>query len=361
MFAYRRTDRDPGREPTRASGASVIGALVTAPLFATSIALLIRSGVFSADAIALTDEQLSTSLTFIAAAFATTVTVLGLVVTQAQGRREHARQRLETAAKGLELLTDGDAYAPSARVAGGLASLVYLGHPVIAVRSLTTAWSAGAVDNATAVWLVGEVYRSGTAASKIEASMLLRARAATLTESATGSYHWPQAIREAWRADLPLDARINNFLALITILTSQDRSWWRNRHVWAVALLDEVIRTEPRRSGLAAEAILLQRKLLSTLSVSPGAAISWRRGWKTIRSVWNNLRTYERRHPSALRIHAIEELDPLVATWLQPDTDGARFERRERRCCCFSGRKPATTSFSTEATESGRGAVSRSW
>jgi hypothetical protein len=62
----------------------------------------------------------------------------------------------------LALLSDGTAYPTKAAVAGAIAALIHLEHPVIAMRCLEAAWDDNAVDRGTAAWLISEVYEKGT-------------------------------------------------------------------------------------------------------------------------------------------------------------------------------------------------------
>jgi hypothetical protein len=193
-----------------------IFAAALAPPYIIGLFLVVKSGVLSSHRGPESGSAQSAAvLTFSATVFATAVTGLGLIFTQSYNERENSRQRLETAVKGLTLLANGDEYAPKACVSGGLSVLLYLEHPVIAIRALSAAWADHKIDLDTTVWLISEVFRIGTSASQLEASKLLRDNAEQLTFSENmNTYIWPASIAEAWSTSLPVDARINNLLAL---------------------------------------------------------------------------------------------------------------------------------------------------
>lgn len=142
-------------------------------VLALIVTLLVRSGFFRFGA-PITNTQYKALWTFLASALGAAVALIGLTLTsshdnrvlalQSVARREaEDRQKLQTVVQGLQLISTSEGeYEVSAQVAGSLAALVHLGHPVIAMRALRAAWSDGPVDVDTAVWLINEVLESGS-------------------------------------------------------------------------------------------------------------------------------------------------------------------------------------------------------
>lgn len=221
--------------------------------------LVVRSKVFTGGP---PDDAFYKALwTFIASALATSATLVGLLFGKAQNDRTLAfqrdvearnnvakdaaesRQTLDTVVDCLELLTVSDGtYAPKARVAGSLAALIHLGHPVIAMRTLSAAWTDEKVDPETAVWLIGEVLRSAsTEPSKKEAAGLLLAHADELCLRGSehrGEFVWPDVLWAGWRKDFPRDARFDILFAAVSVLLSRPKeAWWGPRDGWVAVLL----------------------------------------------------------------------------------------------------------------------------
>jgi hypothetical protein len=264
------------------------------PLYAITAAFTIRSGIFDLRDRTIGPDEYKALWAFIASGLGTAATIIGLLLARSHNlrtlalqadienrklafqeeaedrksvleRETSARLALDTAVKGLELVADGEGgYAPKARVAGALAALVHLGHPVIAMRTLEAAWDDAAVDKATACWLISEVYQSGSESSQIEASALLRTKASTLPEEeGGGDLEWPSAFWSKWLTDLPLEARYNNLLALVEVLLSRRKDWWDGTHGWVLILIDEAYRHDPDQDIRNAAAVLLTPILAS--------------------------------------------------------------------------------------------------
>jgi hypothetical protein len=194
--------------------------LVLIPLYAISAAFAIRSDLFDLSRTQITDEEYKAIWPLIASGLATSATVVGLLLARSHNERTLAFQEdienrklasqreveernaiyqaetssrlaLDTVVKCLELLVvEEGKYAPKARMAGTLAALIHLGHPVIAMRTLGAAWEEDAVESATACWLIGEVFQSGSNVSRREGSRLLRGNAHKLG-AIRGHYDWP--------------------------------------------------------------------------------------------------------------------------------------------------------------------------
>jgi len=114
------------------------------------------------------------------------------------------------------------------------------------MRVLTAAWDDDAVDADSACWLVSQVLDYGSPESKHEAAGLLLGYANKLTGSETpGSYSWPDALHGRWCSGLSLNGAMLLILALIELVTSQDKEWWREQYTWVSHALDEAILNDP--------------------------------------------------------------------------------------------------------------------
>lgn len=268
----------------------LLSLLLLVPLYAVSVAFAIRSGVFNLSNTTISAEEYQAFWTFVASGLATGASVVGLLFARSHNQRVSSQLELDTAVKGLQLivLEDGH-YAPKARTAGALAALVHLGHPVIAMRTLGAAWEEGAVDTATACWLISEVFSMGTPGSKIEASLLLRHYANLLTHPSTKTWDWPDALRDKWPKHLPRGARLNNVFAVIEVVLSQDYRWWKNDVPgFAIGLLDEAFHKD--RDFLVRESAGLF--LRSLISASKEGEFPWGTGYKDTEKIRKRLSSH---------------------------------------------------------------------
>jgi hypothetical protein len=206
-------------------------------LLGVSAAVAIRSNIFNFG-MGISEGEYRALLVFIASGLGTAATAVGLLFTRSHNQETSARLTLDTVVKSLELLATGEGtYAPRAKIAGALATLVQLEQPVIAMRTLSAAWDEKKVDPATACWLVSEVFKTGSTESKLEASGLLLRHARELTGDKDGEYEWPGALQGKWPNDIPLDARGTNLYALLHVLISRHPHWWRNDLDWSIITL----------------------------------------------------------------------------------------------------------------------------
>jgi len=220
---------------------------VLVPLYVVTTFFGIRTGILDLNDRTISNEELKALWTFIASGFATAATIIGLLLTRSHNNRTliaqkkadernallqretSARLALDTVVKSLELLIRNDGeYAPKAKVAGALAALVHLEHPVIAMRTLSAAWDDNAVDAATACWLISEVFAGGTEDSKYEAAMLLMLHVSELCMDDTrkGVFEWPSFIYLKWPMSIPRDARYVILISLIELVLSRNQDWW---------------------------------------------------------------------------------------------------------------------------------------
>jgi hypothetical protein len=175
--------------------------LIALPLYAIAVALVIRSHVFAFGRGPLSSEDVRALWALVASGITASLTFTGLLFTRSHNRRTLALQIeaerrlvLETVVKGLDLVAPTEEYAPKAKIAGALAALVHLYHPVIAMRTLGAAWGDGVVDSASAVWLINEVLEQGSKQSQLEAATLLDIHSTELCAPVPGSFSWPMSI-----------------------------------------------------------------------------------------------------------------------------------------------------------------------
>jgi hypothetical protein len=252
--------------PSRLQAAFLFALVLLCTVLALIAILLIRSGFFNFAA-PITNTQYKALWTFLASALGAAVTLIGLTLTHSHNARTLAlqadvanrqsmaeqevesRQKLETVVKGLQLISTAEGkYAVSAQVAGSLASLVHLRHPVVAMRALRAAWSDGQVDVGTAVWLINEVLVDGSPASQVEASALLCEHAADLCNSQKGrkgEVTWPSVLYTEWLTHPPRACRFEILFTIVRVVLSRDKAWWGYNYDWAVVLLDEAMKKDP--------------------------------------------------------------------------------------------------------------------
>lgn len=245
--------------------------LLILPLYAIAVSISIRSGLFRFDGKPLSNDQLKSAWTFLAAGLAASATVLGALLTKSHNDRTFALQRaneerqqilnietnerlsMDSVISGLNLICHEGKYSPKAAAAGGLAALVQLGHPILAMRALAAALPDGAVDNDTATWLIGQVLTTtvtkGTLqdlnAARQEAASLLEEYAPKFTVVADkGAFSWPDAVTTQWPSGLPQNAAINILMGLTELLLSRQKDWWQGDGSWILYTIDEALRHE---------------------------------------------------------------------------------------------------------------------
>jgi hypothetical protein len=266
------------------------------PLYAVSIAFGIRSGIFDLADKEISGDEFKAFWAFVASGLATAATLIGLLFTKTHNERTADQLALDTAVKSLELLNSSEnGYASKASVAGALSSLVHLGHPIIAMRTLDAAWAEDAVDAGTACWLISQVLATGSDDSKLEAADLLSRNAHKLVRTGNrsrGKFDWPSALRGQWPKKLPRSAKLLCIRAAIEVLLSRPIAWWPS-YGWALALLDEVIRTETRYNTRNTVAKLLEILLIPYEDVR-NRSLLWKGGHKRLREVRRRLSKHRR-------------------------------------------------------------------
>jgi hypothetical protein len=288
------------------------------PLYVVSISFAIRSGVLDLHNTTIGADEYKALWAFIASGLATAATVVGLLFARSHNQRTSDQLALDTAVKSLELLANEGGYAPRARVAGALAALVHLGHPTIAMRTLDAAWEDNAVDTSTATWLIGEVFRSGSNYSKNEAGALLQLNASKLTRDEEGVLNWPDYPYNEWIRDAPPDARLSVLHAIAEVLMSKPRNWWPS-YTWALALLDEVRRTD-KEPGIRNNAATILEPLLAPYEHAGDMAISWGTRYKTIADIQRGMKKHP---PDGLVSSGAMELAERLRAWVQEDPEAS--------------------------------------
>ncbi|MFD5731660.1 hypothetical protein ACFWIY_02370 [Streptomyces sioyaensis] len=235
---------------------------VVAPLWLLAITVAIRSSLFDFNKGALNAEDTKALWVFIASGLTAAVTLTGLLLTANHNRQAEKRLGLDTAVKGIALthVADGS-YAKKAVVAGALSTLVHLHHPVIAMRMLAAIWEEGAVDKASAIWLIDEALERGTPESKVEASRLFDKHAEELCHTIPGQYEFPAILEKKWPSELPYEARLALIFGIPKFLTSKPIPWWTDGHHWVCPLL-EAAREEDKDKNIQAFAARMLKILL---------------------------------------------------------------------------------------------------
>jgi len=236
--------------------------LLVLPLYALTVVVVVRSDILSSNG-SFTDEQFKAMWTFIASGLATCATVLAAILTkshndrslalqaEADSRRElldmetSRRLGLETTLGGLKVMSPDGKPSPAV-VAGGLATIVHLGHALIAMRVLATALDHKEVDSGTAAWVLGAGLLDDDPAVRDEAASLLGEHGSEFTDDAhRGFFAWPDCLTTRWVTNLSRAASLNVVAGLQDLLLSQDRDWWAADWSWVIITFDEAVLNEP--------------------------------------------------------------------------------------------------------------------
>ena len=228
---------------------------VALPLYAIAITLLIRSGLFTLNGGSLSNDQLKAVWTFLAAGVAASATILGALLTKSYNDKSLASQNLNTVVSALGLISKNGQYSTGAATAAGGATLVQLGHPIVAMRALRPAFMDKAVGRDTFTWLISQVLTSkatvGTPRdlqdAREEAAMLLREFSGKLTDHDGTDYSWPNALAAQWPSGLSVNTAWNLMYAIANLLTSESKEWWNQgggTYTWVIFTLDEALQRD---------------------------------------------------------------------------------------------------------------------
>jgi hypothetical protein len=257
--------------------------LVLVSLVTFAVVLVVRSGFFSSGP--LSEDQTSSVWAFLGVSLGAVVTMIGALLAEQNNRRtqaltreaaqrealakqqqqklaEEAEERLgiDSVAKILELVTVEQGYAPRARVAGAIATMVQLRGGSVAVRILGELWKDDGVDSDTAVWLIDRILKESKSDDEVTAAAFLLGQNVSKLVPAPGdsSQDWtnfPPTLERGWPAHLPSDAK-NEFIVLAPrVLLVRDIAWWKGLStVLPVDLL--VAALDDQEYGLAAAFVL---------------------------------------------------------------------------------------------------------
>jgi hypothetical protein len=289
------------------------------PLYLVSIAFGIRSGMLDLTKKEISSAEYRAFWAFVASGLATAATLIGLLFTKTHNDRTSDQLALDTAVKGLDLLTtDSGAYAQRATIAGALASLVHLGHPTIAMRTLDAVWEERNVDSATACWLISEVILRGPEESKLEACNLLLKHADKLareTKAGRVTHVWPPALSQQWPTRIPRIARLRCLSAIAQVLLSRPIGEWKT-YGWALALLDEARRVDQDAVVRNGAALLLEPLLVPYETIN-NRMFPWQTRSKELRYIRDGLSKH--RHEIASPID-LEDTARRLKEWTKaPD------------------------------------------
>jgi hypothetical protein len=292
--------------------------LIVVPLYAIAVALVVRSGLFAPNRTALSAEDVRALWAFIGSGVAASVTLVGLLFTRLHNERTLALQReaenrltLDTVVKSLDLVGADDKYGPSAKIAGALAALVHLHHPVVAMRTLGAALDKGAVDVPSATWLINEVFERGSSQSQLEAATLLDIHAMELCTDAPGIFYWPVSAEYIWPASMQRGARFRLLRAILTTFSSREMKWWSDggRVGWALSLLDEVIQNDEDET-MKIEAAVAATTILNVVEVQN---IMVGAEWKAIEQVRSRVAGVDLKYEVFMLIQAQQKLREWAA------------------------------------------------
>jgi hypothetical protein len=248
------------------------------------------------------------------------VAVIGIFVTRTQAARSDRRLALETTVSGLKLLatSDGTEYAPRALVAGGLATLIHLRQPVVAMRALAPSWDESKIDVRSAVWLISEVFTSSNAQAQMEAAAVLDAHATKLCGSKPGQFWWPASVEFRWLPGAPLPARLRLMHAVLGTLLSKPADWWQTggRLGWAVEVIHQAMDSDEDWDlrSFAADALDV---LVPFVEVARLVDIQSAQGWVSVTEIRAALKVFKSERDATVasgrRIRTIVMLRPSLA------------------------------------------------
>ncbi|WP_285743442.1 hypothetical protein [Lentzea sp. NBRC 105346] len=217
-------------------------------MIGVAVLLLLKSNLFAGDKLSADDTK--SLWTFLGVAFGIVGTLIGALLTAQHNHRTHIlaeqvkiqeqelareteeRLKVDTVAKILELVTVDGGYAPRARVAGAIATLMQLHGGAVSIRILGELWAADAVDSSTAVWLIDRTLRDSSATEDEtgQAADVLALQVKHLVPSHQDIHqewcHWPKSLTESWPSDMAFGTRNALIAAVTQILLVRELAWW---------------------------------------------------------------------------------------------------------------------------------------
>lgn len=286
----------------RRSWLSLSVGLLLVALGALMLSVVVRSDLWRFWGAPFTADQFRAMFAFLGAALGVVATLVAALLTKAnndrtlvqkeeseqrvlaQAREAQNRQRLDTAISVLGLIKTEDQYAGKAVTGAAITTLVVLGYPVIAMRTLQAALNEQAVDSASAAWVIDQVLggrsildggQYSTAAGRVQleappsredAIGLLYDHYAVFTDDERpGKFEWPRCAAGQWPPGLDQQSGWTLMLAMLRLLTSRPASWWTADDLtwsWVIYTLYQVTEDPAGDQHLRAEAATYSLLLL---------------------------------------------------------------------------------------------------
>jgi len=172
------------------------------------------------------------------------ITFIGTLLTVELRRQSEARLRMETAIRGVSLLSaPGTLHAPKAQKAGALFALVELGQIRFSLACLDGLWKE--IDPSSAVWVIEQALHLGTADDQSYAALMLNRNAHTLRPT-PDNLNWPQGLIDRWPVEMDLAARMYVLWAIGNAYAAHDYGSWKNRDLYKpISLLYRALTNDP--------------------------------------------------------------------------------------------------------------------
>jgi hypothetical protein len=324
--------------------------LLVTPLYLLLVSVVVRSDLLSGWGAPLTPDQFRALFAFLGVALGVVATTLGALLTKAnndralaqreeserrmlvEARESNSRQKLDTAIQVLNLIKNEDQYAGKAVTGAAIATLVVLGYPVIAMRTLGAALAEDVVDSASAAWVIDQVLSQNlrevpgadagpeSVPSREAAAVLLFDHVSVLTQQdRPGAYAWPACVEGRWPTGLSLQSGWVLMLALLRLLVSRKASWWTTEDdtwSWVIYTLYCITEDPTSEDILKGEAATYALLLLPALDLDAVNGTA-----DEVISV-EDLRARLRRHTRADRIPSNAEMRRRVEAWISEAVAG---------------------------------------
>jgi hypothetical protein len=212
--------------------------LIMAWLLLVSVALVIRTGLFDFDSDISDSEVTAAVWAFVGTGFAAAVVLIGALFTS---RYNDRTLQLAQQAEARRDANKGTG-PTSAQITGSVLTLMALKHTDAARGILQAAIYEESLNAPSAAALISKFLESSNELDQNEASRLLRRAAEKWSKH--GKFEWPISIRQHWPHYLTHEAKTNVLIAIGSLLSSQNREWWKGKRDWAVFLLDEAMRDD---------------------------------------------------------------------------------------------------------------------
>jgi hypothetical protein len=344
----------------RRHGLSIVFVVfLVVPLYLLLISVVARSDLLRFWGDPFTDNQFQALFAFLGVALGVVATTLGALLAKTNSDRTIAqkeeselrmlvqtqesnnRQKLDTAIQVLNLIKNEDQYAGRAVTGAGIATLVVLGYPVIAMRTLQAAMGEGVVDSASATWVIDQVLaeslrprgshtpalgepsvRPEQLPSREEAAQLLYDHVSVLTkDDVPGACDWPSCALGQWPTGLSLQCGWTLMLALLRLLVSRPARWWTSGDdtwSWVIFTLHQITRDDSSAQILRGEAATYALLLLPALG---GATVN---GSADERFSERDMRTELATQVEPDRVASNDEMRTRVEAWIRDAVAGGR-------------------------------------